>query len=101
MRLRTRLEHLRNTVAGRSGVLPLRAEQEAPPPMKTAADVLGLLEQLAAAVRADPWTGAAEKARAAGYLASVALKAIEVGNLASRIEMLEAILKQRPRGSSP
>ena len=56
--------------------------------------------QLAAADRADPWTGVAEKARAAGYLAGVALKAIEVGNLASRIELLEAVLKQRPKGNS-
>jgi hypothetical protein len=87
-------------VAGRSGVLPLQVEQTAVPPLWSTADVLGLLEQLAAAVRADPWTGAAEKARAAGYLASVALRAIEVGNLANRVEMLEAVLKQRPRGST-
>jgi hypothetical protein len=100
MRLRTRLGNLRNTVACRRDVLPLRAEQEAPPPLRTAADVLGLLEQLAAAIRADPWAGAAEKARAAGYLASVALKAIEAGNLADRVEMLEAVLKQRPGGNA-
>jgi hypothetical protein len=61
---------------------------------------LDLLEQLTAAVRADPWTGAVEKARAAGYLASVALKAIEVGNLAGRLELLEEVLKRRPRGNT-
>jgi hypothetical protein len=51
--LRTRQGNLRNTVVGRRGVLPLRAGQDAPP-LRTAADVLGLLEQLVAAVRADP-----------------------------------------------
>jgi hypothetical protein len=30
----------------------------------------------------------------------VALRAIEVGNLAGRIELLEAVLKQRPRGNT-
>ena len=34
-------------------------------------------------------------ARVVGYLAGVTLKAIEAGNLAARIEMLEATLKQR------
>jgi hypothetical protein len=99
MRLRTRLGNLHSTVVGRQGVIPLRAEQEAPP-LRTATDILDLLEQLTAAVRADPWAGAAEKARAVGYLAGIALKAIEVGNLANRIELLEAVLKQRPAGSS-
>jgi hypothetical protein len=100
MRLRTRLGHLHHTVACRRDLLPLRAEQDAPQPLRTASDILDLLEQLTAAVQADPWTGAAEKARAAGYLAGVALKAIEVGNLANRIELLELVLKQRPAGSS-
>jgi hypothetical protein len=87
-------------VAGRRGAIPLRPEQDAPPPLRTATDILDVLEQLTAAVRADPWAGAVEKARAAGYLAGIALKAIEVENLANRIELLELILKQRPRGSS-
>jgi hypothetical protein len=60
-----------------------------------------LLEQWAAAVRADPWAGATQKARAVGYLVGIALKAIEVGNLANCIELLEAVLKQRPAGGAP
>jgi hypothetical protein len=100
MKLRTRLGNLRNTVACRRGILPLQTEPEAPPPLRTAADVLDLLEHLTAAVRADPWAEVAEKARAAGYLAGIALKAIEIGNLANRIELLEMVLKQRPAGSS-
>jgi hypothetical protein len=63
--------------------------------VRTAADVLALLGEQVAAVRADDQAGAVEKARAIGYLAGVALKAIEAGNLAARIEMLEAVLKQR------
>ena len=47
------------------------------------------------AVRLDPEAATMEKARTIGYLAGVALKAIEAGNLAARIEMLEAVLKQR------
>jgi hypothetical protein len=63
--------------------------------LKTAADVLQLLEEQVEAVRAEQEAGTLEKARVVGYLAGVALKAIETGNLAARIEMLEAVLKQR------
>jgi hypothetical protein len=63
--------------------------------LKTAADVLQLLEEQVVAIRADPEAGTLEKARTIGYLAGVSLKAIEAGNLAARIEMLETILKQR------
>src|SRR5262245_33154847 len=99
MRLQTRLGNLRHASASRRAVLPLRPGSDAPQPLRTAADVLDLLEQLTSAVWADPWAGAAEKARVAGYLAGIALKAIEVGTLAGRVEMLEAVLKQRPGGS--
>ena len=68
--------------------------------LKTADDVLALLEEQVAAVRADAEAGALEKARVVGYLAGVALKAIEAGNLAARIEMLETVLKQR-NGDTP
>jgi hypothetical protein len=63
--------------------------------IQTAADVLTLLEEQVEAVRAEEDAGTLEKARAVGYLAGIALKAIEAGNLAARIEMLEAVLKQR------
>jgi hypothetical protein len=66
--------------------------------LRTAADVLGLLEEQVAAVRADGGAGALEKARTIGFLAGVCLRAIEAGNLAARIEMLEAVLKQRAGG---
>jgi len=54
---------------------------------------------MTAAVWADPFTRPAEKAGAVGYLAGVALKAIEVRNLAARVEMLETVLKLRPKAS--
>ena len=69
--------------------------------LRTAADVLRLLEEQVEAVRAEQEAGTLEKARAVGYLAGVALKAIEAGNLAARIEALEAVLKQRSGDSKP
>jgi hypothetical protein len=69
--------------------------------LKTAADVLALLEEQVEAVRAEQEAGTLEKARTIGYLAGVALKAIEAGNLAARIEMLEAVLKQRNGDGKP
>src|SRR5437764_15472766 len=63
--------------------------------LQTPADLLAVLQQQVEAVRLDPAAGTLEKARVIGGLAGVALRAIEVGNLAARAEMLEAVLKQR------
>jgi hypothetical protein len=63
--------------------------------------VLALLEEQVAAVRADAEAGTLETARTVGYLAGIALRAIEAGNLAARIEMLEAVLKQRKQQGGP
>src|SRR5918997_1937115 len=63
--------------------------------LKTAADVLKLLEEQVAAVRGEPNAGTLEKARCVGYLAGVALKAIEAGDLAARVEAVAAGLKGR------
>ncbi len=63
--------------------------------LQTAADVLALLEEQVATVRAEQGGGALEKVRAIGYLAGICLKAIEAGNLAARIEMRELVLKKR------
>lgn len=63
--------------------------------LRTAADVVTLLEEQVSQVRDDSEAGTLEKARAIGYLLTVSLKAIEAGNLAARIEELEAILKRR------
>jgi hypothetical protein len=63
--------------------------------IQTAADVLQLLEGQAAAVQADPAVRTVEKARAIGYLAAVALRALEARDTITRIEALEAVLKRR------
>lgn len=66
-----------------------------PPQLKVAADVLSLLQDQVQAVYEDDRSEPLERACVVCYLAGVALKAIETGNLAARIEMLEAVLKQR------
>jgi hypothetical protein len=66
--------------------------------LQTATDVLQLLEEQVEAVRVEREAGTLEKARTIGYLAGISLKAIEAGNLAARIEMLETVLKQRNGG---
>jgi hypothetical protein len=63
--------------------------------LKTAADVLALLDEQVAAVREDPEAGTLEKARTIGFLAGVSLRAIEAGDLTARLEMLEMVLKKR------
>jgi starvation-inducible outer membrane lipoprotein len=69
----------------------------APPPkrLQTAQDVMDLIQEQVEAVRAEPRAGALEKARIIGQLAGVARKAIETGELAARLEILEAVLKER------
>jgi hypothetical protein len=63
--------------------------------LETAADVLALLEEQIGALRTDSTLSTVERARAVGYLAGIALKAIEAGDLTARLEALEAVLKQR------
>jgi hypothetical protein len=63
--------------------------------LRRAADVIALLEEQIDAVRAETEAGTLEKARCIGYLASVALKAIEAGDVAVRLEALESALKMR------
>jgi ribosome modulation factor len=70
--------------------LPLR--------LRTARDVLALIEEQVNAVRDEPEAGTLEKARAVGYLAGIALKAVEVADLSARVEAVERILKRRKAG---
>jgi hypothetical protein len=69
--------------------------------LQTAQDVIDLLQEQVEAVRGEQEAGTLEKARTIGYLAGIALKAIENGNLAARLEALETILKQRSGGGKP
>jgi ribosome modulation factor len=66
--------------------------------LKTARDVLALIEEQVNAVRDEPEAGTLEKARAVGYLAGVALKAVEIADLAGRVEAVERVLKRRKAG---
>ena len=70
-----------------------------PRQLQTAQDVIDLLQEQVEAIRAEPGAGTVEKARAIGYVAGIALKAIETGALAARLDKLEAGLKlPQPRG---
>lgn len=63
--------------------------------VRTAQDVLTVLAEQLDAVRADGRLSTCERARTVGYLAGVALRAIEAGDLSVRMEALEAALKAR------
>jgi hypothetical protein len=52
--------------------------------LQTAQDVIDLLGDQVLAVRAENEAGALEKARVIGYLASIALRAIETGKASER-----------------
>ena len=64
---------------------------------KTAADVLALLNEQIDTVRQDGSLGSVERAKSVGYLAGIALRAIDAGDVAARVEALESILKSRPK----
>jgi hypothetical protein len=61
----------------------------------TAKDLLAVLEGQLVAVLADGSLGSAERARVVGYLITVGLRALEVRDMAGRIEALELHLKGR------
>jgi hypothetical protein len=93
--IRTRIERLETKVrrmeASQRGTAAVPRRR-----LQTAQDVIDLLEEQVEAVRADAEASTLEKARAIGYLAAIARKAIETANLAAHITMLEAVLKRRP-----
>ncbi len=91
---RYRLRRIEALIGRLSGIGGGRA---APPPrrVQTAQDVIDLLQEQVEALRAETSLGPVERARAIGYLAGVARKAIEAGTITERMEILEAILKQR------
>lgn len=72
----------------------------APFRLKAAADVVALIEEQVAAVRADEGAGTLEKARTIGFLAGVALGAIEAleGVLKQRREARQRCTEKRPPG---
>jgi hypothetical protein len=63
--------------------------------LKTAQDLVDLLEEQIHAVNQAPWTGTLQKAQAIGVLAGILRKVMEFSTVASRVEMLAAVLKHR------
>jgi hypothetical protein len=78
-----------------TGRLARRGPLPSPQPLQEARDVVPLLHEQVEAVRADGTATPLERARAIGYLVGIARKAIETSDLAARLEMLEAVLRQR------
>ena len=80
--------------------IALRDAGRVPPPrtpgrLQTPQDVVDLLEEQVEAVRAENQAETVAKARALGYLAGQARKAMETSQVADRIDMLAKVLKQR------
>jgi hypothetical protein len=73
-------------------------ELPAPFRLRTAQDLVSLLEEQVEAVRNDSLAGTLEKARCVASLVTVALRALEQRDLTVRIEALEALNKRRPEG---
>jgi hypothetical protein len=63
--------------------------------LATAKDVLVVIESQIEAVLDDEQLGTAERARTAGTLCGIALRAIEQADLAARVEALERALEAR------
>ena len=63
--------------------------------LRTAEDVLAVIEAQIEAVLADDELGTAERARTAATLCGIALRAIEQADLAARVEALERALEAR------
>ena len=72
------------------------ATQQLPPrQLQTVQDVIDLLQEQVESLREVRWANAVQKARAIGYLAGIARKAIETGTLAERLRALDMVLRQR------
>ena len=63
--------------------------------LRKASDVLDLLEEQVDAVVKDTNSTTLEKARCIGFLCGITLRAIEAGDVAARLEAVEAVLKAR------
>jgi hypothetical protein len=89
-------EYQRNKRQGLN-TAPASAELPASFRLRTAQDLVDLVQEQIDAVRRDPAARPIEKARCIGALVSVALRSLEQRDLTSRIEALEAILNQPER----
>jgi hypothetical protein len=62
--------------------------------LRTPKDVLTALQESLNAVRADAEAGPQVKARSVGYLMAIALKALEVADMAERLATVETMLRE-------
>ena len=86
----------------RSGVCQTPGQTQVPSEfrLKTAQDILNLLAEQVAAVRDAEDTSVIEKARTIGFLLNISLRAVESGDISSRVEALEAALRHRKEESA-
>ncbi len=73
----------------------LRPPAVLPVPLDQPADVLAVLAEQVNAVRTDAASDPNERARTLGFLAGIALRAMEARDLAARLEAVERVLKLR------
>jgi hypothetical protein len=66
-----------------------------PVPLDQPADVLALLAEQVNEVRSDVLADPTERARTLGFLASLALRAMEARDITARLEAVERVLKLR------
>ena len=69
------------------------------PPLDHPADVLALLAEQVNEVRADVLADPTERARTLGFLASLALRAMEARDITARLEAVERVLKMRQQSA--
>ena len=77
----------------------LRIVPAEPVPLDCPADVLDLLAEQVNVVRADALAEPTEKARTLGFLASLALRAMEARDITARLEAVERVLKLREKAT--
>ena len=93
-------EYRRLRRAGDTCTSPVQPVIPIPVRLRTGDDIVRVLETQVQRVESERHAGTLDKARTIGFLLGVALKAIEAGNVAARIEGLEAVLKQRQERES-
>jgi hypothetical protein len=77
----------------------LRVAPPEPVSLDCPADVLALLAEQVNVVRSDVRADPAERARTLGFLASLALRAMESRDLTARLEAVERVLKLREKAT--
>jgi hypothetical protein len=91
--IRSQIRHM-ETIVNRLAAVLRGAPAPRPRRLQTARDVIELLQEQVESLRAEMGAETVAKARALGYLANIARKAIETGELSARLDRLEAELEK-------